>query len=72
MTGGPMEIDHDLDGPRLDADARSNGRGVDICGEMIACPECGETGEAAFLRVWGEGVDADFHCNECGASAGVR
>lgn len=39
-------------------------------GNWVRCPHCGST-DAGFIW-WGEGVDMDFHCPECGASYGVR
>lgn len=43
--------------------------GVTYSGGFVQCPECGADAE---LRIWGEGVDADFDCPECDESEGIR
>ena len=42
----------------------------DTAGEWIQCPECGS--DDAGMLYWGEGVDTDFYCPDCGAGHGVR
>lgn len=46
------------------------GRVDDLTGEWVVCPECGSN-QAGF-RFWGEGVDMDFKCPDCGEHRGVR
>lgn len=43
--------------------------GVEYTGGFVQCPECGADAE---LRVWGEGVDIDFECPDCGETEGIR
>lgn len=38
--------------------------------EWLTCPECG-SGEVGFT-LWGDGVDMDLGCSNCGVSYGVR
>lgn len=42
----------------------------DEAGDWVRCPDCGSE-DAGFIY-WGEGVDMDFHCPDCGESHGVR
>lgn len=43
---------------------------VEAAGKWIVCPDCDST-DAGFLY-WGEGVDMDFWCADCGNGYGVR
>jgi len=54
----------------MDDDVQPEGMGFKYTGPWVNCPEC--ESEDAFLRVWGEGVDSDFHCPECDARRSIR
>lgn len=53
-------VEQDADNHQIDEDAH----------DWIVCPECGS--EEAGYQFWGEGVDMNFRCPDCGNGYGVR
>lgn len=59
ITSGEM-VEQDPDDYYIDETAH----------EWIVCPQCGS--EEAGYQYWGDGLDMNFRCPDCGHGYGVR